>query len=58
MYLSTLVLQVLKIGLSKITIDPDSLLKQGFGQNPLPVEQFDKIYNDNLGILVMAGLLI
>ena len=36
----------------------DLLLKQDFGQNPLPVEQFDKIYNDNLGILVMAGLLV
>ena len=25
------------------------------GENPLPLEQFDEIYNDNIGILTLAA---
>jgi g-D-glutamyl-meso-diaminopimelate peptidase len=28
----------------------------GKGKNPLPIEQFDKIYNDNEEILLLAPL--
>jgi len=37
---------------------PGYTIEAGIGQNPLPVGQFDEIYRDNLGILVlgMVGL--
>ena len=35
---------------------PGYTIEVGSGQNPLPIEQFDEIYRDNLGILVTAAL--
>ena len=34
---------------------PGYTVEAGLGDNPLPLEQFDKIYKDNLGILVTAA---
>ena len=33
---------------------PGYTIEAGLGQNPLPVSQFDEIYRDNLGILVLG----
>ncbi len=33
---------------------PSYTVEVGKGQNPLPISQFDKIYSDNLGLLVTA----
>ena len=35
---------------------PGYTIECGSGENPLPLEQFDEIYRDNLGILVTAAL--
>ena len=35
---------------------PGYTIEVGSGENPLPLEQFDEIYRDNLGILVTAAL--
>ena len=35
---------------------PGFTIEAGRGQNPLPIEQFDKIYEDNLGILTLGAL--
>ncbi len=35
---------------------PGYTIEVGQGQNPLPLEQFDEIYRDNLGILVNAAM--
>ena len=35
---------------------PGYTIEVGEGTNPLPLEQFDQIYRDNLGILVLAAL--
>lgn len=35
---------------------PGFTIEAGAGQNPLPIEQFDEIYRDNLGILTTAAL--
>ena len=35
---------------------PGYTIEVGTGENPLPLSQFDKIYRDNLGILVTAAL--
>ncbi len=35
---------------------PGYTIEVGQGESPLPLEQFDKIYADNLGILVIAAL--
>ena len=35
---------------------PGYTVEVGMGDNPLPISQFDKIYRDNLGILVTAAL--
>ena len=35
---------------------PGYTVEVGMGDNPLPLEQFDQIYRDNLGILVIAAL--
>lgn len=32
-------------------------VESGLGENPLPISQVSKIYNDNLGILVLGSLL-
>ena len=34
---------------------PGFTVEVGFGENPLPIQQFDEIYRDNLGILVTAA---
>ena len=32
---------------------PGYTIEAGIGENPLPISQFDEIYNDNIGMLVM-----
>lgn len=36
---------------------PGYTIEVGLGVNPLPISQFDKIYSDNLGILVLGAIL-
>ena len=36
---------------------PGYTIEAGIGQNPLPIFQFNEIYNDNLGILVLGLIL-
>ena len=36
---------------------PGFTIEAGIGVNPLPISQFDEIYNDNLGILVLGSIL-
>ena len=36
---------------------PGYTIEAGIGENPLPIEQFDDIYNDNLGILLLGAVL-
>ncbi len=36
---------------------PGYTIEAGIGQNPLPISQFDEIYNDNIGILVLGTVL-
>ena len=36
---------------------PGYTVEVGLGTNPLPISQFDKIYNDNFGILVLGAIL-
>lgn len=36
---------------------PGYTIEAGLGENPLPISQFDKIYNNNLGILVFGMIL-
>lgn len=36
---------------------PGYTIEAGIGQNPLPISQFDEIYRDNLGILVLGAVL-
>lgn len=36
---------------------PGYTIEAGLGENPLPISQFDKIYADNIGILVTAAVL-
>lgn len=35
---------------------PGYTIEAGMGENPLPLSQFDKIYADNLGILIIAAM--
>jgi len=35
---------------------PGYTIEAGLGANPLPITQFDKIYNDNIGILTLGAL--
>ena len=35
---------------------PGYTIETGLGQNPLPISQFNEIYNDNLGILVLGAI--
>lgn len=37
-------------------IKPGYTIEVGTGLNPLPISQFDKIYNDNIGILTIAAM--
>lgn len=36
---------------------PGFTIEAGEGQNPLPISQFDEIYRDNIGILVLGMVL-
>ena len=36
---------------------PGYTIEAGIGQNPLPISQFNEIYGDNLGILVLGMIL-
>lgn len=36
---------------------PGYTIEAGKGVNPLPISQFNKIYNDNIGILVLGLVL-
>ena len=36
---------------------PGFTIEAGEGKNPLPISQFDKIYQDNIGILVLGMVL-
>ncbi len=36
---------------------PGYTIEAGIGSNPLPISQFDEIYKDNLGILVLGAIL-
>ena len=35
---------------------PGFTIEAGLGKNPLPISQFDEIYNDNLGILLEGAV--
>ena len=35
---------------------PGYTIEAGLGTNPLPIAQFDKIYSDNIGILVQSSI--
>lgn len=36
---------------------PGYTIEAGIGENPLPISQFDEIYRDNLGILVLGAVM-
>ena len=36
---------------------PGYTIEAGLGQNPLPISQFDEIYQDNIGILILGAIL-
>ena len=36
---------------------PAYTIEAGFGENPLPISQFNEIYKDNLGILLLGSIL-
>ena len=36
---------------------PGYTIEAGLGQSPLPISQFDQIYQDNIGILVLGAVL-
>ena len=36
---------------------PGYTIEVGLGTSPLPLSQFDKIYSDNLGILVLGSII-
>lgn len=35
---------------------PGYTIEAGLGTNPLPLSQFNEIYNDNIGILVLGAI--
>lgn len=36
---------------------PGYTIEAGLGENPLPISQFDEIYQDNIGILILGAIL-
>lgn len=36
---------------------PGYTIEAGIGENPLPISQFNEIYNDNLSILILGAIL-
>ena len=57
MYHMLLALLDTKIGLYSNIIALGYTIEAGLGKNPLPISQFDEIYRDNLGILVLGAVL-
>ena len=37
-------------------MNPGYTIEAGIGENPLPISQFDEIYNDNIGILITGAI--
>ena len=35
---------------------PGYTIEAGLGENPLPITQFDEIYKNNLGILILGAI--
>lgn len=35
---------------------PGFTVEAGLGENPLPISQFNKIYKDNIGILILGAI--
>jgi hypothetical protein len=52
-----LVLLDIRIGLFKIITCLGYTIECGIGINPLPISQFDTIYAENEGILVLGAVL-
>lgn len=52
-----LVSQGIRIGLFKLIIGRGYTIEAGIGVNPLPISQFDEIYRDNIGILILGAVL-
>ena len=36
---------------------PGYTIEAGIGESPLPISQFDEIYKDNIGILILGAVL-
>lgn len=36
---------------------PGYTIEAGLGENPLPISQFNQIYEDNVGILLLGAIL-
>jgi g-D-glutamyl-meso-diaminopimelate peptidase len=36
---------------------PGYTIEAGIGKSPLPISQFEQIYNDNIGILILGAVL-
>ena len=36
---------------------PGYTIEAGIGTNPLPLSQFNRIYNDNIGILTLGAII-
>lgn len=47
----------IRIGLLRIIPCLGYTIEAGLGENPLPISQFDEIYRDNLGILLLGAVL-
>ena len=52
-----LALQDIRIGLYKAAICLGYTVECGLGENPLPISQFNTIYAENEGILVLGAIL-
>lgn len=57
MYLIILALLGYKDWFIQIYNRPGYTIEAGLGENPLPISQFDKIYKDNIGILILGAIL-
>ena len=51
------VLQDTKTGFYNNLENPGYTIEAGYGINPLPISQFNEIYKDNLGILVLGSFI-
>ena len=57
MYHTHPALQDTKTGSYRSIKDHGYTIEAGYGINPLPISQFDEIYNENEGILVLGARL-